>query len=57
MDQERLSVGALFRRFNALPTFTLHSAGKVPGGFWRQYQLKVRAHPTLPLSARTNPPP
>jgi len=40
MDQERLSVGALFRRFNALPTFTLHSAGKVPGGFWRQYQLK-----------------
>ena len=41
LDKEQLSVGALFRRFNSLPTFTLHAAGLVPGGFWRQYQLKA----------------
>ena len=39
--QEHLPIGALFRRFNTLPTFTLHSAGSFPGGFFRQYQLKV----------------
>ena len=41
MEEERLPVGALFRRFNVLPTFTLHSAGIMPGGFWRQYQLRA----------------
>ena len=40
-EEEQLPVGALFRRFDVLPTFTLHSAGKVAGGFWRQYQLKA----------------
>ena len=38
---EGLAVGALFRRFNVLPTFTLHAAGIIAGGFWRQYQLQA----------------
>jgi len=42
MDEEKLSIGELFRRFDVLPTFTLHATGMVPGGFWRQYEL--RAH-------------
>lgn len=41
MDNERLSVGALFRRFNTLPTFKLHAAGVVAGGCWRQYELQA----------------
>ena len=40
-EAEQLPIGALFRRFNVLPTFTLHAAGHVPGGFWRQYQLEA----------------
>lgn len=40
-EAEQLPIGALFRRFNVLPTFTLHAAGVVPGGFWRQYQLRA----------------
>ena len=38
---DELSVGALFRRFNTMPTFTLHAAGTFAGGFWRQYQLEA----------------
>jgi len=41
MDEERLPIGALFRRFDALPAFKLFSAALFPGGFWRQYQLKA----------------
>ena len=42
MEAEKLSVGALFRRFNVMPTFTLHAAGLLPGGaFWRQYELRT----------------
>ena len=38
---ERLPVGALFRRFDAMPTFALHSAGRYAGGWWRQYTLRA----------------
>jgi hypothetical protein len=41
VDEEQLPVGALYRRFDVLPSFTLHAAGIVPGGFWRQYQLRA----------------
>ena len=41
MEEERLQVGALFRRFNVRPTFTLHAAGRIEDGFWRQYQLSA----------------
>ena len=40
-ESEGLPIGALFRRFNVLPCFTLHAAGHVQGGFWRQYELKA----------------
>ena len=40
LETEQLPIGALFRRFNVLPTFTLHAAGLLPAGtFWRQYEL------------------
>ena len=42
MEAEKLPIGALFRRFDVLPTFTLHSAGQLRGGaFWRQYELRA----------------
>lgn len=41
LQQEKLEVGALFRRFSELPTFTLHSTGQGEGFFWRQYSLKA----------------
>ena len=42
MEAEKLPIGALFRRFDVLPTFTLHSAGQLRGdAFWRQYELRA----------------
>ena len=41
MDEERLQIGALFRRFNTMPNFTLFSAGLSQGCFYRQYELKA----------------
>ena len=34
-------IGALFRHFHVLPSFTLHAAGRLASGFWRQYQLRA----------------
>ncbi len=36
-----MDVGALFRLFSELPTFTLHASGHGRDCFWRQYQLKA----------------
>lgn len=51
MEHGGVSLGALFRHFHVLPTFTLHYAGVVPGGFFRQYQLKA---PGLTLEINEN---
>lgn len=40
VNSDGIAIGGLFAHFQVLPMFTLHSAGRLPTGFWRQYQLR-----------------
>ena len=40
-DRHAHELGALFHHFAELPTFTLHSTGRAPDYFWRQYRLRA----------------
>jgi len=41
VEHERVPVGSLFRHMGVMPTFTLHTACRGIGYYWRVYQLQA----------------